>query len=497
MNAERTPSKQAIGVPLNVQSFTFMVPVKRFSADVDYSKKVTVPAILESALGLIDCLEELSLGELQDYFGLNDLERESLLEIVESSGFAQMNQNGCLVPTARMREFRLTNNGKYVFDEVDNHSGDFSVDLLTNYIQPIAEDGYIIGLHVIPTPEEAMEVDPYAILTRQFPRFQQCSKRLAFQAASSKLYRINRCIYDQITLMPVSIDIVLKLDAFGNPNTESKIFGYSSEHEQLVSSSGLIPKIQDYLNKRQGPSNDQTIEEYCSFMHDGVLRSYIENGKVNFRKLLNEATDHEDPLTRLLIGPCYLEENKQLIISSLQNLKTSGFNLPPMLWLPGHDDLWGSSLRLRTFANELDQELKQYNSKLMLVLPGIDVYDEKEYKLRFKNVLNNGVLLQNASPLSNIEILLLDSDPGLAIVQYHVFIKSDLGLGGYSIPLGYVTQNKVHINRLRDHLKLWGQASTSLKSIIDRSSVAGVGGATISEALKNIMDFFDMDFDEY
>lgn len=233
-------------------------------------------------------------------------------------------------------------------------------------------------------------------------------------------------------------------------------------------------------------------------MHDGVLRSFIENGNVNFRKLLNEAINHEDPLTRLFIGPCYLEENKQLIISSLQNLRVSGFDLPPMLWLPGHDDLWGSSLRLRSFANEIDEELKQYNSQLMLVVPGVDVYDEKEYKSRFRNVLNNGVLLQNATPLSNIEILLLDNDPGLAVVQYHIFIKSDLGLGGYSIPLGYITQNQEHIKRLREQLQVWGQSSTSLKSILDRSSAAGGGSDTkVSAALKKTMDFFDMDSDEY
>ena len=145
MNEELINDKHELRMSRCIQSLSFLVPVKQFSADIDYSKKVTVAAILETALSLIHCLDEISASELQAYFGLNDIERESLIEVIEISGFASMNENGCLTPTIRMREIQLSSNEKFLLDEVENYFGDFSIDLLTGYIQPKAEDN--LGIH--------------------------------------------------------------------------------------------------------------------------------------------------------------------------------------------------------------------------------------------------------------------------------------------------------------------------------------------------------------
>ncbi|MFW1983256.1 hypothetical protein ACG94M_08055 [Acinetobacter guillouiae] len=493
MNKELIKDKHELRMSRCIQSLSFLVPVKQFSADIDYSKKVTVAAILETALSLINCLDEISASELQAYFGLNDIERESLIEVIEISGFASMNENGCLTPTIRMREIQLSTNEKFLLDEVENYFGDFSVDLLTGYIQPKAEDNLVLGLHAIPAADEKslVEPQPNTILTQQFPRFQQCSKSNSFKSPTSKLYRINRCEYNQISVMLLSFDIYLKNNIFGSPETESKIFGYSSDNEKLVSVSGLIPKVQEYLNQRQAPNDDLTMEHYCEIMQDGVFRSFVKNNKLDFRKLLDDNINYEDPLTKLLIGPCYLDDNKQIIVNWLEDHIKSTKDLKPILWRPGHDDLWGSSIRLKAFFKEVDDILKEYDSQLVLVLPGVDVYDEKDYKKRFKNIVNYSLLLQNADALNNVEIMLFDNDPGMAIVQYHVFINKELGVGGFSMPIGYITQNPILINELKLKLKNWAKNSTSIKSIVEYRSHAG-SDKLFESNFKKATEFFEI-----
>lgn len=308
-------------------------------------------------------------------------------------------------------------------------------------------------------------------MLEQFPRFQDCSKRQVLQSGATKLYRVNRCEYDRLTSIPLSIDLYIRPDPLGQLHIESELFGFSVINEQLISSSGLLLKVGEYLNSRRAPRENLAINNYCALMNDEVLSQYVHDDVIDLDSLLVDMLQNKlskkDSLTEMMVGPIYLENNKKVILDWLSNYSShADLSYPPLLWRPSHDDLWGSSVRLKTFTQEVDELLAKHKSQLVLLLPNVEKSDEREYRNKFQNLISNAYLLSDAPPLDNLEVMIFDGDSSFAVVQYHVWLEPKWGLGGFTLPIGYVTKDPKYIDSISKFIRKQATTRTEFKPII-------------------------------
>ncbi|WP_322528799.1 hypothetical protein R5R73_03555 [Salinicola sp. LHM] len=434
----------------HIQSISLLVPARRFSVDFDVTCKVALPAILESALMLIDQLMQISPGELQNFFGLNDNERESLLQDLLDTELVEISEVGLVCPTERMTALRRENQS-ILLEDVNNHRETFVVDTLTGHIQPRAESSPLRGLPEVHLASRDNEpLDYSSVFQQQFSRFQQCINNRDLQRMSTKLYRVNRCSHDRVTTVPVSLDIYAQQDPLHGLRLEPRIFGFSEKNHSLLSSSGLIGKATQYIDELPKRNMALSLGEYCDLVDDTVLSRYNRDDWFDLEALLKDRrkrkTGYGSERTRLMLGPVYFENNSNLLHWLSHQPKTAKLN--KALWVPADTELWGASVKLGPFIQMVNSSLSDHESFLSVLSPAPDKADVSNLFKAYRGRIQNLTGFSKAKPLNNIEILILPGDPGWAMCQYHAYLNPKWGLGGLTVPIGYSTYDPIRVEQL-------------------------------------------------
>lgn len=211
-----TRSSTSIELPQDydclLQSITVCAPVQKISLDIDVTHKITLPAILESALLLVSQLEVVSPGELGGFFGLTDHERDVLVNEMIDTSLVIFNEEGNIATTKKLTAQRRENgiDEGITIEDVENFREFTYVDLCTGHIQPRSESDNQSGLPML--PRELNETDFSKILASQFHRFQRClpdiKSKQSLRSPKARLYRINRASVSQSGLQQqISLDI--------------------------------------------------------------------------------------------------------------------------------------------------------------------------------------------------------------------------------------------------------------------------------------------------
>ena len=122
----------------DIQNLSFLVPARIYDADFDITKKVPIPALIESCIKVVSEVNTITPRQIQVFFGLNDVERETLINQVINTGWVVFNDNGELEATKRLLEWS-NDSADLEFVETLAFSEKIVLDLLTNHIQPRSE----------------------------------------------------------------------------------------------------------------------------------------------------------------------------------------------------------------------------------------------------------------------------------------------------------------------------------------------------------------------
>lgn len=450
-----------------LQSITVCAPAQKISLDIDVTHKVTLPAILESALLLVAQIETASPSELGSFFGLTDHERDVLVKEMIDTNLVIFNDEGDIATTQKLiaqRRGGAANEG-ITIEDVENFREFTVVDLCTGHIQPRSESDKQLGLPML--PRKVNETDFSQILAKQFHRFQAClpdnKSKQSLRSPKARLYRINRASVMQSGLQQqVSLNIHACHDPLFGIRLEARLLDYKNEHANLMNASGLKTEAVDWIHNRPHEPATMSMQLYCDLVQDPVIARYIKRGDIlDLPRLLHDRlhakTGYGNPNTRMMIGPVYSAANRETIMSWVDR-QSKNKRMHHGVWLGATNQLFGASLGLESFMKDMNYELNQGERRSSLNLAFHLKGGNYGERARLKNTLSqrtDGKLctFDNGVSESHMELVVFPGENGLALVQYHTKIAQSLGFGGLTIPVGYFTTDPERVTFLWEQVR--------------------------------------------
>ena len=434
-----------------LQSITLLAPVQKVDLNIDVTHKAVLPAVLESALLLVAQIETVSPIELGNFFGLEDNERQVLVEEMIDTGLVCYNDDGDIATTVKLNTQRRESEADegITIEDIENYRVFTFVDLCTEHIQPKCDADLQKGLPEL--PRNINNKDFTDLITKQFDRFKSClpdqKDKRQLRKPSTKLYRVNHASVARSGLKQmVSLDIRALFDPIKGIRLDARLMDYNDKNTRLMENSGLKTEAISWLNNRQSESPSSTLQSYCQLADDQVIRRYIKhNGELDIGRLLHDRHRKKtgygkNDQQRMIIGPVYAASNRDTLLAWAKRLPRNK-RTHHGIWLGATQELFGASLGLKTFLKEMNAELREAerHSSLNLAFKK----DSKGFKgLENQFASRTDGMLQvfdKGQSESHLEIMVFPGKHGMAVIQYHASLDPSLGFARLALPIGYYT----------------------------------------------------------
>ena len=458
-----------------IQTITLCAPTQKVELDIDVTNKVSLPAILESALLLVAQIESISQTELANFFGLNTHEIDVLVSDIISSDLVKYNDEGDLTPTAKLiaqRRDGAVDNGISI-EEVKNYRTFIYIDQCTGHIQPRSEEEHQKGLPLMTRMYN--NKDYSQLLANQFDRFKTCLPDNFRELKSPKthLYRVNSATVIHSGLpQQISLNIHAAHDPLKGIRLETRLIDYKDEHSSLIQKSGLFGTAIEWLTEPRGERPSSTLYDYCELSGDEVIKRYIKYDDVDqsqfidLSKLLYDRlmhkTSYNNNAVRMMIGPIYAPTsgNRDTVIHWAQR-QNMNKQMHQGIWLGADNELFGASLGLQSFVKDMNYELQKGNRKSSLNLvfkadkQGGNNYQATLHKGHtFGNRIEDNLMsFLEGKTDTHLEMMVFPGENGCGLIQYHARIDPGLGLGRLTLPVGYFTTDPGSVNFIWEILR--------------------------------------------
>ena len=433
-----------------IAHYSFKIPAKKYIADFDITTSKPFPAFLELSIYLLDTLKVISPHELQSFFGINENERDSLIQQILSTDLAFINDNGDIELTSKIDELRQ-HDGSIQLEKYENHSASFFVDLATKHIQPRSTNFGGVGFfELIPEEDFHSDISSETIFRDDFNRFKSCNTNESIRNIKSRLYRINDCTYDSLVDFPVSINVISEFQSGTHFKITTSLSGFAETDIDLVVNSGILRYVNEELNRYSELQDNLLPKDYCSYVQDFVLPDFfLDSREFDIEKYLlareKRKTGYKSPRTTGMVGEIYLPQNRSNLIEWLRRVP----RVEPIFWVPSSSTYWGGSIYAKTFYDELHELLQEKGSSLFLVVPQPSTKQEAyEQSQHFRGIVDTIYCWPSSEPLDEMEIMIVPGYPCWAMVQYHARIPSKYNLRNIRIPIGYTTYDTERVRNL-------------------------------------------------
>lgn len=220
----------------DIQNLSFLVPARIYDADFDITKKVPIPALIESCIKVVSEVNTITPRQIQVFFGLNDVERETLINQVINTGWVVFNDNGELEATKRLLEWS-NDSADLEFVETLAFSEKIVLDLLTNHIQPRSEMLPFKGLpKILHSDVNRDDISIDNLFSNQFTRFKDCTNNSHIKHPRSNLYRIRSIKSLRVSEIILAVKLTIKHDDFKGYFIDGKLISHNENNSKLISS---------------------------------------------------------------------------------------------------------------------------------------------------------------------------------------------------------------------------------------------------------------------
>lgn len=471
-------------------TISLLVPAYQYKIKCAWTKEASLPAVEEFTCRLLLAMQELLPGEIQKYFGLNKRECEVLVETLVRNKLAVYTNDGHLAPSTML---------------IDHTKGDSSVapnltkyedqieqpvfELLTRSIMPHTNyNRSRYGLPEIPVPLENKawsSQDVAEAFGRQYRAYLDFSRIHENEAARMRLYKVGTCQQDRAIQIPVDMNIDLVPHQSGAVHMHRSLTERqgSTRHRPLTME--MEAKISDFLGQLRINQSGISLHEYCKIFRDDVLERYVDDRGLDINVWLLDHSDRKtgygSQLTRAMIGPVYLQNNRLTIQQTLEQLAKDWDEaaVHTAIWLSSSVPLWAASGNaLHEFCRKISESLTQAPGRrgpVTAIFPSDDPRQDNALYRRYHNRIPNGITYKGDSLQDRLEILLI---PGqLAVVQFHDQPSRDSAI---TVPIGYMTHDPERLAVIEGYLyqRLSGRGEPSIAwSEDENTTVAKLLGA--------------------
>ena len=468
---------------------SLMLPARMYEFECSWTTEQPLPAMEEFSCRLLLMLGTIHPNDLQNYFGLNNQEREVLLNSLFEKRLAVINTDGSIKPSSLLQAKSANGTNLVpsltVFEERQEKA---QFDLLS--LQLLWKNNYSgtkWGLPEIEADSALMKASQDQIceaFSRQYRAHLENTRQSLHEAQKTRLYKIGQC--QQQHTLQIPIDMVINLEPIRDHDVRiiRDVSQKIGEIRKFSLSNELEAKIADYLGKLKVSDEGMSIEKFCELFGDEVLARYVSDNRFDLSAWLldrdHKKTGYGNQNTRALLGPVYLKNNRIEIERWLKNFSAGSEDkkVERIYWLPANVPLWAASgSDLTEFIAKIDNVLKKSDDShegLVTLFP--TKINDDHFNLRknsFSPRLPHGIALYNASPLDRVELMVFQ---GLfAIAQYHLQPNKTSGI---TIPIGFITSDPDRMARIENVLKerlktvsnynlMWSRDKRNLDDLLD------------------------------
>jgi len=435
---------------------TLLLPARSYKINCAWTTEKLMPGIEQFACRLLLIFDQLYPSELQNYFGLNDREREVLLDSLLANRLITINPDGHVEASSFLRKHAASNNGKPSLVKYQEQTEEVAFDLLTLSICKSQPHRRVTsGLPEL-LPRDKIGVETSAVIeafSSQFRHHLMLSRNTEYEQQRTLLYKVMGCTSHEMVQIPVEVEVSYIAVA----NSEPQKFTHSYErigNNRISLVNELEAHIADFLGEQQLEESGLDCEGYCEIVRDPVLKSFSHGYQFDYSGWLEarekRQTGYGNPQTVGVLGAVYLPDNAKRFISDFHDAlrDCEGVLIAKAVWYSSKVPLWGAnSSQLAQFTRDLGDTLNKYTDDQSARVTLLHLsHNKSDGHLQRKHHLGrfaNGVGLTSDAEFDRLELLLI---PGLiGLVQYHGQPNADSAL---TLPVGYITTDPERIQLL-------------------------------------------------
>ncbi|MCW8331877.1 hypothetical protein MD588_24050 [Photobacterium sp. SDRW27] len=470
---------------------TVLIPARSYNINCAWTMEKLMPGIELFSCRMLLIFDQLFPSELQNYFGLNDREREVLLDNLLESRLITITPDGYIEASPFLRKHAQHNDGKPTLVKYQERTEEVALDLLTLSVRkPQSLRREMNGLPEL-LPKGKVGVNTEQVIeafSQQFRHYLMLSRNNEHERQRTQLYKVMGCHSNAMVQIPVDIEFNYAPFAGGEPQKFTHSFERVGGH-RLPLSNELESHIADYLGGQQIEQTGLSCEEYCEQVRDPVLAHFANNYQFDYSSWMlareKRQTGYGTTLTTGMLGPVYLPDNSRRFLSELRTALRSIEELPApkVIWYSSGVPLWAANAsQLTRFNSDLTDILAgmtEKPTKLTLLHASDDKAQSQKTKRKYQNRFANGIGLSSHARFDRMELLLI---PGvIGLVQYHGQPNADSSV---TVPIGYITTEPERLQLLENLVATrvenalartsWGDTSHRLDDLLPDDILAAL-----------------------
>ncbi|WP_299804939.1 hypothetical protein [uncultured Shewanella sp.] len=435
---------------------TLLLPARSYKINCAWTTEKLMPGIEQFACRLLLIFDQLYPSELQNYFGLNDREREVLLDSLLANRLITINPDGHIETSSFLRKHAASNDGKPSLVKYEERTEDVAFDLLTlSVCKPQSHRRVTSGLPEL-LPRDKIGTDNASVIeafSTQFRHHLLLSRNNEYERQRTQLYKVMGCNSQEMLQIPVEVEVSYNAVA----NSELQKFTRSFEqtgNNRLPLANELEAHIADFLGELQLEESGLDCVEYCEAVRDPVLKQFSNGYQFDYSSWIDardkRQTGYGNQQTFGILGPVYLPDNAKRFISELRDAlrNIEGPMMLKAMWYSSKVPLWGAnSSQLARFNRDLgsilDNQADEQTARVTLLHSSNNNGESRLQRKHHLGRFANGVGLSSNAEFDRLELLLI---PGvIGLVQYHGQPNADSAL---TLPVGYITTDPERLKSL-------------------------------------------------
>lgn len=426
---------------------TLLLPARSYKVNCAWTTEKLMPGIEQFACRLLLIFERLYPSELQNYFGLNDREREVMLDSLRANRLINICPDGQIEASSFLRKHATSNGGKPSLVKYQERTEDVALDLLTlSVCKPQSPRRFISGLPEL-LPRDKVVSDISAVIdafSTQYRHYLTLSRKSEYECQRTQLYKVMGCSSHEMAQILVEIEVSYNVSTGGELQKFTRSYE-CIDNRRLPLANELEAHIADFLGEQRLDEFGLDCSNYCKIVDDPVLQQFSDGYRFDYSGWLDargkNKTGYGNQQTSGMLGAVYLPDNAKRFINLLRDA-LRGYKsktVPKAIWYSSKVPLWGAngsqlSRFNRDVGNIIDNYADNKGAGVTLLHP---CENEAESRLQRQSHLGrfpNGISLTSPALFDRLEMLLI---PGvIGLVQYHGQPNFDSAL---TLPIGYTT----------------------------------------------------------
>lgn len=473
---------------------TLLLPARSYKINCAWTTEKLMPGIEQFACRLLLIFDRLYPSELQNYFGLNDREREVLLDSLLANRLITIHPDGHVEASSFLRKHAASNGGKPSLVKYQERTEEVAFDLLTlSVCKPQPHRRLFSGLPEL-LPRDKVVADTAAVIeafSTQYRHHLMLSRNNEYERQRTQLYKVVGCSSHEMVQLLVEIEVSYDASTGGEPQKFTRSYECIG-NSRLPLVNELEAHIADFLGEQKLEAFGIDCESYCKAVRDPVLLQFANGYKFDYSGWLEardqRKTGYGNSQTSGILGAVYLPDNAKRFISELHDALRSyvGELTPKAMWYSSKVPLWGANgSQLARFNRDIGNILDNYadnkSAGITLLHPSDNDAEKRLQRDRHRGRFATGIALTSEAEFDRLEILLI---PGvIGLVQYHGQPNTDSSL---TLPVGYTTTDP-DLLQLLEHL-LAKRVEGALATINWSESKSETLGSLLSDELLAKLD---------